>query len=60
MRHREALGGDSSAFGLWFDIVLLRSCQQSAAQVEPGGAMAVGEEAVVAEPMQAIGQRVQQ
>ena len=58
MRCREALGG--GAFGIWFEIVLLRSCQQSAAQVEPGGAMAVGEEAVVADAMEAVGQRVQE
>ena len=35
-------------------------CQQSAAQVELGGAMAVGEEAIVADAMEAVGQGVQE
>lgn len=55
MRQRQALGIDSGAFGLSFDIVLLRTGQQPAAQVEPGGAMAVGEEAVMADAVEASG-----
>ena len=37
-----------------------RSGQQPAAQFEPGGAMTIGEEAVVADAMEAVGKRVQQ
>ena len=55
-----ALGGDSGAFGIRFESVLPRSGQQPAAQFEPGGAMTIGEEAVVADAMEAVGQRVQQ
>ncbi len=48
MRCRKDGGGsDSRAFDVRFDIVLLRVVQQSAAQVESGGAMAVGEEPVM-------------
>jgi hypothetical protein len=58
MRRRKGFG--CGAFGLRFDAVLLRTDQQTSAQIEPGGAMTVGEEAVVANAMQAIGQCVQQ
>ncbi|MER8569310.1 hypothetical protein NKH85_31775 [Mesorhizobium sp. M0924] len=49
MRHREALGGDSGAFGIRFELVLLRSGTSFRAQVDLGGAITVGEKAVRAE-----------
>lgn len=58
MRRREGFG--CGAFGLRFDAVLLRTGQQTSAQVEPGGAMTVGEEAIVSNAMEAVGQRMQQ
>lgn len=60
MRRRKALGGDSGAFGIRFELVLLRSGQQPVAQVELGGAITVGEETVVADAMETVGQRVQE
>lgn len=48
MRHRKALGGDIGAFGIRFEIILLRSGQQPAAKVDPDGAM------------ESVGQRVQE
>lgn len=58
---RDAMrGGDSDAFGIRFESVLPRSSQQPTAQFEPGGAMTIGEEAVVADAMEAVRQRVQQ
>lgn len=60
MRQRQALGGDSGAFGTRFEIVLLLAGQQSAAQAELGGAMTVGEKAVMADAVEAVGQRVQE
>jgi len=50
----------SGAFGIRFAIIQLWFGQQPAALVEPGGAMAVGEEAVVADAMEAVRQRVKQ
>lgn len=41
MRRRKALGGDSGAFGIRFELVLLRSGQEPVAQVELGGATTV-------------------
>ena len=58
MRCRKGLSG--GAFGIRFELVLLRFGQQPPAQVELGSAMAVGEEAVVADAMKAVRQRVQQ
>lgn len=55
MRHSRALGGDSGAFGIRFELVLLRTGQQPVAQVELGDAITVGEEAVVADAMETVG-----
>lgn len=60
MHRWEGLSGDSGAFGIRFGIIRLWFCQQPAAQVEPGGAMAVGEEAIVPDAVEAVGQRVQE
>lgn len=51
---------DSGAFGIRFVIILLWFGQQSATLVEPGAAMAVSEEAVMADAMEAVRQRVKQ
>jgi hypothetical protein len=58
MRYRNGIGVSNGAFGLRFNLVLPRSGQQPAAQVELCGAMAVGEEAVMANAVEAVGQRM--
>ena len=60
MRGRKGGRGGGDDLGIRFDVVLLRSCQQTAALVEPGGTMTVGEKAIMADAMEAVGQCVQE
>lgn len=51
---------DSGAFDVCFDIVQVRVGQKLAAQFEPGGAVAVGKKAILADRVDAVGQRLQE